>query len=93
MELRCPACDHEIAFANINVAAVLAKCGACGEVFRPSARLSDPEATVEDPAPDIPLERRAKTERMGSRMKWHTPSRLDRLDPEWSTGTPPKRGG
>jgi len=61
MALRCPACKHEITPAYVNVAADLARCCECGEIFRASAALgggSAAPASGEErpPVPDDPPE-------------------------------------
>ena len=60
MALRCPACRHEIAPAHVNVAADLARCCECGEIFRASAALGGSSAAAEaegtPPSPDAPPE-------------------------------------
>lgn len=56
MAFRCPECGEAIPPENINVAADLAKCAACGEVFRPSGALGARTAPAPEggPLPPVP---------------------------------------
>lgn len=57
MPLACPACGQNIQTEHVNVAADLAKCAACGEVFRPSGMLAaSPASPPAQPDPERPAD-------------------------------------
>lgn len=58
MSLQCPTCRSVVPAADVNVGADVARCMACGEVFRPSAAMAfGPNAVMDEglpPKPDGP---------------------------------------
>jgi len=61
MALRCPKCRSEVPAENVNIAANVAKCESCGEVFRPGEALAAvsgaaPASGPQPPAPSGPPE-------------------------------------
>jgi hypothetical protein len=58
MSLQCPACQSVVPAEDVNVGADVARCMACGEVFRPSAAMvPSPNAALDEglpPKPDGP---------------------------------------
>ncbi|MGQ9652395.1 MAG: hypothetical protein ACUVXJ_20070, partial [Phycisphaerae bacterium] len=55
MSLQCPACRNVVPAADVNVGADVARCMACGEVFRPSAAMaSSANAAMDESLPPKP---------------------------------------
>lgn len=58
MSLQCPACRNVVPATDVNVGADVARCMACGEVFRPSAAMAPSASAAVDeelpPRPDGP---------------------------------------
>ncbi len=50
MSLRCPACQKSVPAGQVNIGVDLARCTACGEVFRPGAT-TPPVSQIDDEPP------------------------------------------
>jgi len=78
MSLQCPVCQRTVPAADVNIVADLARCVACGEVFRPSAALgprpNEPAGEQFPPAPVGPPARtKVRIEDLGGTLLVHLP--------------------
>lgn len=76
MPVWCPVCKTKLAGAEVNVAADLAKCGHCGEVFAPSTVLAHAvvsSGSISTPAAEPPVGTKVVIEPAGDGMVIHLP--------------------